>query len=53
MYFFSENNVDLKYTSLSLTHKVEVYLKYIGSMKLIKNYRKQKNMISIKGVCTV
>ena len=31
MYFFCWNNIDLKYTSSSVIHQVEVYFKYIWS----------------------
>ena len=32
MYFFCLNNIDLKYTSSSVIHQIEVYLKYTWSM---------------------
>ena len=32
MYFFCQNNIDLKYTSSSVIHQVEVYLKYTSSI---------------------
>ena len=37
MYFFCQNNIDLKYTSSSVIWQVEVYLKYIWSMLLYLN----------------
>ena len=32
MYFFCQNNIDLKYTSSSVIQQVEVYLKYTWSI---------------------
>ena len=32
MYFFCRNNIDLKYTSSSVIHQVEVYLKYTSNI---------------------
>ena len=32
MYFVCRNNIDLKYTSSSVIHQVEIYLKYIRSI---------------------
>ena len=32
MYFFCQNNIDLKYTSSSVIQQIEVYLKYSWSI---------------------